>query len=542
MVGSMIRRRLATPSVILLLVLAALAPREAVADGSPSSRFDTLSRELFERLRSPIDTVLPSRLRQTARALAELPRSELGDDEWLDLHLLLAEADRRLSPAPARAVAAPVSTLRLAEIPSFREVEGADAVEWMDAAARLFRVMEPAGPSASPADLRTGEERARALGEALRGVPAGEDPLASAAREVLAEVAEDLAFDLACRREGLLPAGRESFEWRLEKRHRVPLTSEQARAIGRREWARTIRALEDLAKEEAPGEGWRSLAQRARADRPADVEAYLELCRSATREALEKTLDSGLVRVPEYALEIEVRLAPPSRWIPYAQYRPEGSDDAGVFRGAALFTRPPGSARGPELERWLRDRNRHWMRVICAHEAVPGHHLQFAWASRVKSPMRRLGYNTSYVEGWALYSEELMERAGWFDDPLGRAAWLRMRLWRAERVLLDVGLHVEGMRPSAAARRLRDELGLPADAARAEVRRYLTAPTQPLSYVIGYRRIEALRRAWIASRGPDSEPAFHDRFLALGAVPLDLAAALLLDRRRAYDGAHPWSF
>jgi uncharacterized protein (DUF885 family) len=187
----------------------------------------------------------------------------------------------------------------------------------------------------------------------------------------------------------------------------------------------------------------------------------------------------------------------------------------------------------------LRERDRHFLRAVCPHEAIPGHHLQFAVAATVRRPLRRLGSNSSYVEGWGLYTEDLMDRLGFFNVPADRLAFLRMRLWRAARVAIDVGLHTGEMRPSEAVRILTDEVLLSRSAAEDEVARYLRMPTQALSYLLGMRRILAIRRAFLVKHGGESERAFHDRFLGLAPIPLDLAAAVLLEKRKAYDRAHP---
>ena len=128
---------------------------------------------------------------------------------------------------------------------------------------------------------------------------------------------------------------------------------------------------------------------------------------------------------------------------------------------------------------------------------------------------------------------------GFYEDPLTRLAWLRMRLWRAVRVVIDVGLHTGTLTPSDAVRMLVDEVRMERTSAEKEVRRYLSMPAQPLSYMLGFRRIRALRRAYLARHGPAAEREFHDRLLGLGSIPLDLAAAVLLDKRAAYDRAHP---
>jgi uncharacterized protein (DUF885 family) len=114
-----------------------------------------------------------------------------------------------------------------------------------------------------------------------------------------------------------------------------------------------------------------------------------------------------------------------------------------------------------------------------------------------------------------------------------------MRLWRAVRVVVDAGLGTGEMTPAEAVSMLTDVVRMERSAAEGEVVRYLGMPTQPLSYLLGARKIDAMRRAYLVRRGPDAEREFHDRFLGFAPIPLNLAAAVLLDRRAAYDRAHP---
>ena len=157
------------------------------------------------------------------------------------------------------------------------------------------------------------------------------------------------------------------------------------------------------------------------------------------------------------------------------------------------------------------------IRAICLHETVPGHHLQLWHAKLRGSPVRRQFWSSLFAEGWALYCEELMDEAGYYDSPDLRLWRLKNAMWRAVRLMVDVGLHCRALSLEAAAQPLVELGGLEPATARGEALRYTTSPTQPSSYVLGRDRIVELRR--VAERQPGfSLLKFHDWLLGYGTV------------------------
>ncbi len=157
------------------------------------------------------------------------------------------------------------------------------------------------------------------------------------------------------------------------------------------------------------------------------------------------------------------------------------------------------------------------IRAICLHETFPGHHVQLWHAKLCGSAVRRQFHSSLFSEGWALYCEELMEQAGYYDTPGLRLWRLKNAMWRAVRLMVDVELHCRGQSLEAAARPLVELGGLEPDTARGEAARYTTSPTQPSSYVLGRNRIVELRRRAEQAAG-FSLAEFHDRLLAYGSA------------------------
>jgi uncharacterized protein (DUF885 family) len=97
-------------------------------------------------------------------------------------------------------------------------------------------------------------------------------------------------------------------------------------------------------------------------------------------------------------------------------------------------------------------------------------------------------------------------------------------LWRAIRVVLDIGLHTRGMTPAEAVDYMVEHLPIERRSAEAEVRRYCAWPTYQLCYAVGRRELLQLREDWREATGPDFDPRrFHDTLLSYGGLPVSLA-------------------
>ncbi len=137
--------------------------------------------------------------------------------------------------------------------------------------------------------------------------------------------------------------------------------------------------------------------------------------------------------------------------------------------------------------------------------------------------MRQVSWTPVTVEGWALYCEELMLEQGYYTTLEARLFQRLHLLWRAIRVVLDVGLHTRGMTPEQAVDLLVDRVAMDRSRAQAEVSRYCAWPTYQLSYAVGRRELLHLREAWREQVGPDVPlREFHDRVLAYGGLPVSL--------------------
>jgi len=351
------------------------------------------------------------------------------------------------------------------------------------------------------------------------------------AAKAIDDYAAFLTDEILPQANGDFAVGKDMFDEILHEDHMVDYDADELLAVGWEQFRLTQKLMEDVAREIGPNKSVRELLEEAKADHPT-AEGLLQAYQDSMESAKRFVIDHDIASIPEQEnlriIETPVYLRP---IIPYAAYMP-----AGIFEekqeGVFVVTPVAANASAEEQEQTLKGHFNVKLPVTALHEAYPGHHLQLTWANRTKTLPRRLGsfLSTLFIEGWAFYCEELMERLGFISEPLQRLGRLSDQLWRAGRIILDVSLHTKGMTVDEAIDFLVDECQLERSNATAEVRRYTMTPTQPQSYLMGKLQILDLVDDYKKQHPNASLREVHDAILGEGSLPPRLMRqALLID-------------
>jgi uncharacterized protein (DUF885 family) len=159
------------------------------------------------------------------------------------------------------------------------------------------------------------------------------------------------------------------------------------------------------------------------------------------------------------------------------------------------------------------------------HEGIPGHHMQQSVAQQMTGlpKFRQHAGNSGYIEGWALYAEQLGKEAGFYRDPISDYGRLSSELFRAVRLVVDTGLHSEGWSRDRVVEFFRKYQPVDEPTIQSETDRYIAWPAQALSYKLGQLKFRELRDRAQRELGAKFDiRSFHDEMLNGGVLPLDL--------------------
>lgn len=352
----------------------------------------------------------------------------------------------------------------------------------------------------------------------------------AAAAEALQALDEYTAFleALAPRATGQYAVGEAMFTKILQRRHLLSMDARSLYQWGLDQVARYEAELEQAGRAIDPHRHWTEIMDEIRNDYP-PAEKWLEAFLENMATSKQHIIDHDLVSIPEGEFCRMIWTPPHMR-----PTHPLGGMDLSAPYTDDLESRffvTPNDETAP-AERQLqhhRDLNWAFLRSIALHEVYPGHHLQGVHAKQGQSMVRRWQHATTLVEGWGLYTETLMHETGYLDDPKVHLIYVKNSLWRAVRVVVDVGLHALGMSFEEAVSMLQEKLRMEHHMAAGEVRRYTMSPTYQSSYLLGRTAILELRDAYQEKAGPAfSLKAFHDKLLSYGSAPMTLIAQAML--------------
>lgn len=185
-----------------------------------------------------------------------------------------------------------------------------------------------------------------------------------------------------------------------------------------------------------------------------------------------------------------------------------------------------------QVDSFLREYNSRMIHLLSIHEGTPGHYLEGWHSAKHPSMLRAVLRSGLFAEGWAVYTERMMQQAGYLDnDPLFQLVQLKFYLRTIANALLDQGVHVEGWdRDRAMQLMVRDSFQQESEAAGKWTRAQLTSAQLP-TYFVGAQEHFDTRAAAEKAWGKDFNlKTYHDRMLSFGAPPVRYARQLLLEQ------------
>ena len=365
-----------------------------------------------------------------------------------------------------------------------------------------FALMEVAGYAADP------QNQARLL---AAGAAAGE------AYERFGHHLESLL----ARATGSFAFGVERYNSVLATRELLDLDTAELTDLGWSNYHEIVERMTGLSRSISGSPDWVACCHELQRVHAPTIDAMRDEYATATESARTFALDQGLIASPDdevcvvgpapmavrAVLSVACYVAPPL---------------FGGTRTGHFFVPYPTDDNDEESVAGLLESNASYVVASTAvHEAYPGHHWHLMTAKDAR-PVRKIYLSDYFAEGWALYCEGMMARAGFY-TPAQEMGFLEGRLFRAARIIVDVGLHTGTMSVADAVAFMHDRAMMPAPTARSEVARYCAWPTQASSYLTGALRIEQAAQAWIDAGRHLGE--FHNRIVRMGSMPVPLALA-----------------
>lgn len=326
------------------------------------------------------------------------------------------------------------------------------------------------------------------------------------------------------------PMGEENYNYILKNIYLLPLDATQVEMLGQAELAR-YRALESLLADPSLADPNPARSKNI----PPDQQAFLKAYESRQEEMINFLKTNKLISVPDYLGPFYIRQLPEAfkPTSPGGFMNPPGVYDKDASGFYFIPTYNPAS-KNFYIRAAIED-----PRPILGHEGIPGHFLQLSIANHVPNEIRRQHGDGIFVEGWALYGEEMLMRTGlYLNNSPGQGQILRLSRYRAARIGVDVNLHTGKWTFDQAVHYFMEAGGLDREAATGEAAGAAASPTQKITYMVGKWQIMRLLGKYRDKQGANFRLGqFHDDLLKNGSLPLSLVEWILLDDRTSLDQA-----
>jgi len=318
------------------------------------------------------------------------------------------------------------------------------------------------------------------------------------------------------------PMGEANYNYYLKHILLLPLDGAQVEMIGRAELAR-YRALEAL----LPDPKLADPDPARSASIPPDQASFLKAYESREQEMVSFLKEHSLVTLPDYLGAFQIRQLPEA-------FKPTSL--GGFMNPPGVYDKDPAGfffipTYNPQSKNFYIRAAIEDPRPILGHEGIPGHFLQLSIANHLADEIRRQHEDSVFVEGWALYGEEMLMHTGLYpNNSAAQGQILRLSRYRSARIGVDVNLHTGRWSFEQAVKYFMEAGGLDREAAEGEAAGAASSPTQKISYIIGKWQIMNLLGRYKDRHGENFRLGqFHDDLIKNGSLPVSVIEWILLD-------------
>jgi uncharacterized protein (DUF885 family) len=318
------------------------------------------------------------------------------------------------------------------------------------------------------------------------------------------------------------PMGTANYNYYLKHILLLPLDAEQVAMLGRAELAR-YRALESLLPDPSLADPDPARSKNIPPDQPSFLAAY----ESREQEMISFLKEHKLVTIPDYLGRFEIRQLPEA-------FKP--TSPGGFMNPPGVYDKDPTGfyfipTYNPQSKNFYIRAAIEDPRPILGHEGIPGHFMQLSIANHLPNEIRRQHGDGVFVEGWALYGEEMLMRTGLYpENSAAHGQVLRLSRYRSARIGVDVNLHTGKWTFERAVNYFMEAGGLDREAAEGEAAGAASNPTQKITYIVGKWQIMNLLGRYRDKAGADFRLGqFHDDLIKNGSLPLSIVEWILLD-------------
>ncbi len=267
----------------------------------------------------------------------------------------------------------------------------------------------------------------------------------------------------------------------------------------------------------------------AYADKPAR-DKVVDDAKAALEQSTAFVRDHDLVTLPDAPVDI-ILMPEFQRGVAVAYCDSPGPLDKNLKTFYAVSPIPD-DWNDKQVDSFLREYNSRMIHLLSIHEGTPGHYLEGWHSAKFPSTLRAVLRSGLFAEGWAVYTERMMQEQGYLDnDPLFHLVQLKFYLRTISNAILDQGVHVDNWdREKAMHLMTHDAFQQESEAAGKWVRAQLTSAQLP-TYFVGAQEHFDTRKAVQEKLGDKFNlKAYHDQVLSYGAPPVRFARQLMLDQ------------